>query len=70
MASGLRLGAFPAKVTVPVIDEAANATPGPIAAATNPAARHNLYTVLRILLPPSSSQALPSARHRRGRRSP
>jgi hypothetical protein len=34
---------------VPLIVEAAEATPGHIAAASNPAARHILFAVLRIL---------------------
>jgi hypothetical protein len=49
MASGLRAGAFPAKVTVPVTDEAAEATPGHTDTATNPAASHNLFPETRIL---------------------
>src|SRR5260221_14699189 len=48
MASGLSLGAFPSKVTVPVMDEAANATPGESNTATNPAS-HTLFPVLRML---------------------
>src|SRR4051794_2287330 len=47
--SGLRVGAFPSNVTVPVTDDAASATPGHSAIATNPAARHKLG-VLRILV--------------------
>ena len=43
MASGLRAGGFPSKVTVPVMDEAATATPGQPATATSPAASHNLF---------------------------
>jgi hypothetical protein len=49
MASGLRVGAFPVKVTVPVIDEAAKATPGQTDIATSPAASHNLFPVARML---------------------
>ena len=49
MASGLRAGAFPTKVTVPVTDEAAKATPGQTDNATSAAASHNLLPVLRIL---------------------
>ena len=45
MASGLRAGAFPSKVTVPVTDEAATATPGQTDTATSPAASHNLFPV-------------------------
>src|SRR5260370_28127370 len=49
MASGLRVGAFPSKVTVPVMDEAATATPGQTDIATIPAASHNLFPDTRIL---------------------
>ena len=49
MASGLRVGTFPSKVTVPVTDEAATATPGQTDTATSPAASHNLFAVLRML---------------------
>jgi hypothetical protein len=49
MVSGLRLGAFPVKVTVPVTDEAATATPGQTDTATSPAASHNLFPILRML---------------------
>ena len=49
MASGLRVGAFPSKVTVPVTVEAATATPGQTDTATSPAASHNLFPVPRML---------------------
>jgi hypothetical protein len=49
MVSGLRAGAFPAKVTVPVMDEAATATPGENDTATSPAANHNLFPVAPML---------------------
>ena len=51
MASGLRGGAFPSKVTVPVTVEAATATPGQTDTdtATSPAASHNLFPVPRML---------------------
>ena len=49
MASGLRAGAFPSKVTTPVIDEAAPATPGQIDTATNDAATHDLFPSQRML---------------------
>ena len=49
MASGLRAGAFPSKVTVPVMVEAAKATPGQTDTATSPAASHNLFPVPRML---------------------
>ncbi len=49
MASGLSAGAFPSKVTVPVMDEAATATPGQTNTATSPAASHNLFPVPRML---------------------
>ena len=62
MASGLSVGAFPSKVTVPVMVEAAKATPGQTDTATSPAASHNLFPVPRMLgslvianLTPSSS---------------
>ena len=48
MASGLRAGAFPAKVTVPVTVDAATATPGPTNT-TSPAASHKLFAVTRML---------------------
>jgi hypothetical protein len=44
------VGAFPSKVTVPVTDDAASATPGHTTTATSPAARHNLFAVLCILV--------------------
>src|SRR5512134_1721943 len=50
MVSGLRVGTFPSKVTDPVTDDAARATPGHTAAATNPAARHTRFAVPRILV--------------------
>ena len=49
MASGLRAGAFPSKVTVPVTVDAATATPGQTNTATSPAASHNLFPVPRML---------------------
>ncbi len=49
MASGLRGGIFPSKVTVPLMVEAATATPGHTDTATSPAASHNLLPVLRML---------------------
>ena len=49
MASGLRTGGFPSKVTVPVMDEAAKATPGQTDNATSPAASRNLFPVPRML---------------------
>jgi hypothetical protein len=49
MVSGLIVGTFPSKVTVPVTDEAATATPGQTDTATSPAASHNLFPVLRML---------------------
>jgi hypothetical protein len=61
IASGLRLGTFPSKVTVPFTVDAASATPGHIAAPASPAARHTIFAVLRILVsfvivhPPLSS---------------
>ncbi len=42
MVSGLRVGAFPSKVTVPVTDEAATATPGHANITPSPAASNNL----------------------------
>src|SRR5687767_4087951 len=50
IASGLRAGTFPANVTVPLMEDAANATPGHTAIATSPAARHKFFAVLRILI--------------------
>ena len=49
MASGLSAGAFPAKVTVPVMVAAATATLGQPNTATSPAASHNLFRVPRML---------------------
>jgi hypothetical protein len=51
MASGLSVGAFPANVTVPVMDEAASAKLGQTntETAANPAASHNLFSVPRML---------------------
>ncbi len=49
MASGLRVGAFPSKVTVPVMDEAARATPGQTDTATSTAASRILFPVPRML---------------------
>ena len=49
MASGLRVGAVPAKVAVPETVAAAAATPGEINNATSPTASHNLFPVLRML---------------------
>jgi hypothetical protein len=49
MASGLRAGAFPSKVTVPLTVEAADATPGHTDTAISPAANHNLFPLARML---------------------
>src|SRR6478672_11094781 len=49
IASGLSVGAFPSKVTVPVMDEAATATPGQNDTVTSAAASHNLFPVPRML---------------------
>src|SRR5437762_11590161 len=49
MASGFSVGAFPSKVTVPVMVDAATATPGEIRNAANPAANKNLFPVQRML---------------------
>jgi hypothetical protein len=49
MVSGLSAGGFPAKVTVPLIDDAAVATPGQTDTTRNPAASHNLFPVTRML---------------------
>jgi hypothetical protein len=49
MESGLRGGAFPSKVTVPLTVEAADATPGHTNTAISPAARHNLFPIARML---------------------
>ena len=48
MASGLSVGAFPAKVMVPVMDEAAKATFGHTDIAKRLAASHNLFPVQRM----------------------
>src|SRR5262245_7877889 len=45
MSSGLSAGAFPAKMTVPVMVDAATAMLGQASTATSPAARHNLFPV-------------------------
>src|SRR5512132_1601517 len=45
MAIGLSVGAFPAKVTVPVMVDAATATPGEPSIATSTAAGHTLLFV-------------------------
>src|SRR5580765_7095951 len=49
MAIGLRAGAFPSNVTVPVMVDAAKATPGHMDNATNPATTHNLFPLKRML---------------------
>src|SRR5687767_13184539 len=51
IASGLIAGGFPSKITVPLTDDAAAATPGhiDIAIATSPAASHTLFPVARML---------------------
>src|SRR5688572_21426591 len=49
IASGFRAGGFPAKTTVPLMDEAADATLGQTDIATNPAASHTLFPVTRML---------------------
>ena len=49
MAIGLSTGAFPSKVTVPVMVEAATATPGQNDTATSTAASHNLFPDPRML---------------------
>src|SRR4051794_20416266 len=49
MVSGRRVGTFPSKVTVPVIDDAATATPGQSDTAINPAVSHNLPPTQRML---------------------
>src|SRR5262245_48577899 len=68
IASGLRVGTFPSKVTVPVMVAAANAAPGHTSTVTSPAANHNLLPVARTIrsflighLPLLSLQTLPSA---------
>jgi hypothetical protein len=50
MAIGLRVGAVPEKVTVPVMDEAANATPGHAASTIRLVARDTRVAVLRIVV--------------------
>src|SRR4051794_19774825 len=49
IASGLRVGAFPSNVMIPVIVEAAAATPGQKETAINEAARNNLLPVTHML---------------------
>jgi hypothetical protein len=49
MAIGLSTGAFPAKVTVPVMVDAATATPGQPNTAISAAAGHSLFPVPRML---------------------
>jgi hypothetical protein len=49
MASGLRAGAFPSNVMIPVIVDAAAATPGQKETATSEAARKNLFPDTRML---------------------
>ena len=49
IASGLRVGAFPSKVTVPVMDEAATPTPCQTDTATSTAASRNPFAVPRML---------------------
>src|SRR5882672_10276204 len=73
MAIGLSTGAFPSNVTVPLMVEAATATPGKTNTAASPAASHNLFPVLRMLgslvianLSSASPLTLTSARHQRG----
>ena len=67
MASGLRAGGVPVKVTVPLIDDAAVATPGQTDITI--AASHNLFPVTRMLdslvivkprFPPPSTPPPPS----------
>jgi hypothetical protein len=48
MGIGLSAGGFPSNVTVPVMVEAANATPGQTDIATSPVASHNLFPIQRI----------------------
>src|SRR5262245_27219933 len=50
IAIGFRFGAVPENVTVPVMDEAANATPGQIDTATSAAASRNRFTAPRMLV--------------------
>src|SRR3954464_1016964 len=49
IASGLRAGAFPSKVTDPLTVDAANATPGEIDNATSAATNPKVFPVQRIL---------------------
>ena len=49
MASGLRAGAFPSKVTVPVMFERRQPTPGHSDIANSPAASHNRFPVPRMV---------------------
>jgi hypothetical protein len=49
MAIGLSTGAFPSNVTVPVMVEAATATPGQNAMATSTVASHNVFPDPRML---------------------
>ena len=49
MASGLRVGAFPANVMVPVTDEAAMATPGEIETTASAIASRNVFPDTRML---------------------
>src|SRR5688572_18134362 len=46
--SGLRAGGFPSKVMVPLMVDAATATPGQSNTATSPAASHNPFRVPRM----------------------
>jgi hypothetical protein len=50
IASGLRVGTFPSKVTVPFTVDAARATAGHITPPASAAATHNIFAVLRILV--------------------
>src|SRR5437899_5746546 len=69
MVIGLRVGAVPENVTIPVMDEPTTAPPGPTDTAINAAASHKLFPVQRMLnslviaylSPPSSPLTLPSA---------
>ena len=49
IASGLSAGAFPSKMMVPVMDEAAMPTPGQTDTATSTAASRKLFAVPRML---------------------
>jgi len=50
MVSGLSVGTFPSKVTVPLMVDAASASPGhATAAAASPAARHHLFAAFPTL---------------------